>query len=80
MGSPTQAARDQMSSLTRQLVAAKGVYEELKNQDQMEWVQRLNSIRNRSEEVVIREVVYGNSRLRLQTALNPLLLVTAKGG
>ena len=54
-----QAARDQMAALTRQLAANQGVTEELKNRDQMEWVRCMNSIRNRAEEVVIREVVYG---------------------
>ena len=48
-----------MASLTRQLAAAEGVTEELKSRDQLEWVRRMNSIRNRAEEVVIREVVYG---------------------
>ena len=54
-----QAAREQMASLTRQLAAAEGVSEALKSPDQMGWVRRMNSIRNRAEEIVIREVVYG---------------------
>ena len=54
-----QAAREQMTALTRQLAAAEGVTEELKSRDQLEWVRRMNSIRNRAEEVVVREVVYG---------------------
>ena len=54
-----QAARDQLASLTRQLAAAEGVTESLKATDQMEWLRRMNSIRNRAEELVIREVVYG---------------------
>ena len=54
-----QAARDQMAALTRQLAAAEGVTEELKSRDQLEWVRRMNSIRNRVEEIVVREVVYG---------------------
>ena len=54
-----QAAQNQMATLTRQLAATEGVTEELKNQDQMEWLRRMNSIRNRAEEVVIQEVVYG---------------------
>ena len=54
-----QAAREQMAALTHQLAANQGVTEELKNRDQMEWVRCMNSIRNRAEEVVIREVVYG---------------------
>ena len=53
-----QTAREQMASLTRQLAAAEGVTEALKARDQMEWLRRMNSIRNRAEEVVIREVVY----------------------
>ena len=54
-----QAARNQMATLTRQLAAAEGVTEELKSKDQLEWVRRMNSVRNRAEELVIREVVYG---------------------
>ena len=54
-----QAAREQMATLTRQLAATEGVTEELKSRDQLEWVRRMNSIRNRAEELVIREVVYG---------------------
>lgn len=54
-----QTARNQMAALTCQLAANQGVTEELKNRDQMEWVRCMNSIRNRAEEVVIREVVYG---------------------
>ena len=54
-----QTARDQMASLIPQLAAAEGVTEELKSRDQLEWVRRMNSIRNRAEEDVIREVVYG---------------------
>ena len=54
-----QTAREQMASLTRQLAAAEGVTESLKARDPMVWVQHMNSIRNRAEEIVIREVVYG---------------------
>lgn len=54
-----QAARDQMTTLTRQLAAAEGVTESLKTSDQLEWLRRMNSILARAEEIVIREVVYG---------------------
>ena len=53
-----QAAREQMATLTRQLTAAEGVTEELKSRDQLEWVRRMNSIRNRAEEVVKNELIY----------------------
>ncbi len=48
-----QTAREQMATLTRQLAANQGVTEELKSRNQMEWVQHMNSIRNRAEEMVI---------------------------
>ena len=53
-----QTAKEQMAALTRQLAAAEGVNESLKARDPLTWVRRMNSIRNRAEEVVIREVVY----------------------
>ena len=36
-----------------------GVTEELKSVNQMEWVQRMNIISNRTEEFVLKEFVYG---------------------
>ena len=53
-----QAAREQMKTLTRQLAANQGVTEDLKNRDQMEWVRRMNSIRNRAEEMVKHDLIY----------------------
>ena len=53
-----QAARDQMATLIRQLAATEGVTEELKDRDQMEWLRRMNSIRNRAEEIVMNELIY----------------------
>ena len=44
--------------LTKQLMAVEGISEDLKSYDQMEWVRRMNSIRNRVDEVVLTEVVY----------------------
>ena len=34
-----------------------GVNEALKEQDQMEWVRRMNNIRNRAEEIVREEIL-----------------------
>ena len=53
-----QAAREQMSTLTCQLSAAEGVTESLKAADQMEWLRRMNSLRARAEEVIIRDLIY----------------------
>jgi len=37
---------------------ARGITEQLKTIDQMAWVQMMNNIRNRAEEVILREYVY----------------------
>ena len=37
---------------------AEGVTEQLKAENQMEWVGRMNSIRNRAEEIILSELVY----------------------
>ena len=44
--------------LTRQMADQEGVTEALKATDQMEWVRRMNNIRNRAEEIVLNELVY----------------------
>lgn len=53
-----QAARDQMATLIPQLAANQGVTESLKATDQMGWLRRMNSIRTRAEEMVIKDLVY----------------------
>ncbi len=53
-----QAARDQMATLIPQLAAAEGVTESLKARDPLAWVQRMNSIRNRAEEMVKNDLIY----------------------
>ena len=47
-----------MELLTCQLAEQEGVTEALKAANQMEWVRRMNSIRNRAEEIVLHELVY----------------------
>ena len=53
-----QTAKEQMETLTRRLAAAEGVTESLKARDQLKWLRRMNSIRNRAEEIVISEIIY----------------------
>ena len=51
--------RDAMfDRLVEQMKKAEGVTEQLKAENQMEWVGRMNSIRSRAEEVVLSELVY----------------------
>ena len=53
-----EACDGRMELLTCQLAEQEGVTEALKAADQMEWVRRMNSIRNRAEEIVLHELVY----------------------
>jgi len=53
-----KSADEMFELLTMQLKAQEGVTEELKANNQMEWVQRMNSIRNRATEVVFKELIY----------------------
>ena len=52
------ACEVRMELLTQQMAKLEGVTEALKAADQMEWVRRMNSIRNRAEEIVLHELVY----------------------
>ena len=54
-----RTAREQLEATVSQTAVAEGVTECLKAENQMEWLRRQNSIRARAEEIVIREVVYG---------------------
>ena len=47
-----------MSLIVEQMKISEGVTEELKAADQMIWVRAMNSIRNRAEEIVLREMIY----------------------
>ncbi len=51
-------AEELFSQLVEQMKQAEGVTEQLKADDQMEWVRRMNSIRDRAEEIVESEVVF----------------------
>ena len=53
-----QACEERMEFLTRQIAKQEDVTEALKATDQMEWVRRMNSIRNRAEEITLHELVY----------------------
>ena len=53
-----QQANEIFDALVEQLTKREGVSEELKEQDQMEWVVRMNNIRQRVTEIVNTETVY----------------------
>ena len=51
-------ANEMMERLTIRMTKCEGVTEQLKAADQMEWVRRMNSIRNRAEEIVYSKIIY----------------------
>ena len=53
-----RASHERMELTITQMAKAEGVTERLKAENQMEWVQRMNSIRNRAEEIVLDELIY----------------------
>ena len=38
---------------------AESVTEKMKEDNQWEWIQKMNSINNRAEEIVLNELIYG---------------------
>ena len=54
-----EQAQERLSLIIEQMKASEGVTEELKAVDQMAWVDAMNSIRNRAEEIILREMIYG---------------------
>ena len=54
-----QTCRRQMEQIISQIAQTEGVDEKLKAKDQMAWVGRMNSIRQRVEEMVLEELIYG---------------------
>ncbi len=53
-----EQAEEMLFQLVKQMANAEGVDEAMKRRDQLGYVQRMNSIRNRTEEIVESEVVF----------------------
>ena len=51
-------AREMFVTLFGQMKEAEGVTEQLKEQNQLEWVQRMGNIRQRAREIVCAEIIY----------------------
>ncbi len=51
-------AEEQLALIIRQMQEAAGVTEALKVENQLEWVRRMNSIRNRAEEIIQKELIF----------------------
>ena len=51
-------ASGQLELMIRQMARAEGVTEQLKAENPLEWVRRMNSIKDRAEEIVSDELIY----------------------
>ena len=54
-----ELAESMFLELVKQMAIHEGVTEQIKAQDQMLWVQRMNNIRVRAKEVVNNDLIYG---------------------
>ena len=53
-----EQAEEQFALIVQQMQEAEDVTEALKAANQMEWVQRMNNIRNRAEEIIKAELIF----------------------
>ena len=53
-----EQADEQLALIIRQMQDAEGVTEALKAENQLEWVRRMNSIRNHAEEIIQKELIF----------------------
>ena len=51
-------AQEMEQLLISQLAQQEGVTEQLKAENQMEWVARMNNIRHRADEIILNELIY----------------------
>lgn len=51
-------ARQIFTTLVEQMTKAENIIEQLKTQNQLEWVQRMNSIQERASEIACNELIY----------------------
>ena len=50
---------EELDRLIPTMAKNEGITETLKSTDQMEWVRRMNSVKSRAEEFILRDYVYG---------------------
>ena len=53
-----EQAEERLDLIMEQIKTAEGVTEELKTQNQLEWVGRMNNIRSRAEQIINSELIY----------------------
>lgn len=50
--------KEKLDILIKQMAEQENVTEELKANNQIEWVQKMNNIKSRAEEIILNEVIY----------------------
>ena len=50
--------KEKLDILIKQMAEKENVTEELKANNQMEWVQKMNNIKHRAEEIILNEIIY----------------------
>lgn len=53
-----EQATEMLERLIMKMAKSEGITEQLKAENQLEWVRRMNSIRNRAGEIVLAELIY----------------------
>lgn len=66
-----EQAQDRLQILISQMQKAESVTEKMKEDNQWEWIQRMNSIHNRAEEIVVSELIY---KQKEKEAYPPILI------
>ena len=51
-------AQERMERLTEQMKRAQGITEQLKTENALEWVQRMNNIRACAKEIIEKEIIF----------------------
>ena len=51
-------ANNKVNLLIKQLAESENINEQLKEHHQIDWVQAMNNIKNRAEEIVLNEIIY----------------------
>ena len=57
-----QQAQDRLKRMIDQMKVTEGVTEALKAADPMTWVGAMNNIRDRAEEIILQELIYGEDK------------------
>ena len=53
-----EQAQSRLQVIIKQMQEAESVTEKMKEDNQWEWIQKMNSIHNRAEEIVLNEMIY----------------------